>query len=86
MTYGRYEEAPRRHDDTPRRLYATLTGDGGGIKTCSHVSNMRLEIRASKDGLSKLAATVTIDFPEGAERPTVGLLLDDAEIGEIGDV
>jgi hypothetical protein len=47
---------------------------------------MRLEIRASKDGLSKLAATVTIDFPEGAERPTVGLLLDDAEIGEIGDV
>lgn len=61
------------------RLYTTVTGDGGGVKSRADSQEVNIEVRYNRDGRGATAARFVIRYPLTEERPLVEIRLEDAD-------
>lgn len=64
-----------------KRLYAVISGDGMPVKSHIDERECHVELRyATPDGRQSRALSVTLDYPDGAERPRAMVHPGDADI------
>lgn len=78
MAHDWQGEHPPQRRERPR-LYTTITGDGGGVKSRADAEEVNIEVRYNRDGRGATSARFLVRFPLTAERPSIEISLEDAD-------